>query len=971
SNSGGVVANGISTNKNYTPVTNTLGTNYYYLVATNTIGGCATTSVQTGAIAVINSPSVSDFTGYIVEHNATLADTFFCTNLNVTLPLQVVNISNNNTLNFEYKWFYNTTKLLTGRTLIPEATTNLFTPTKDSAYNYNFSVSIKINGLTGCNIDSVNLVSRKIIVYEAPQVMYNNNANTGDTLCFLSGSTFKTIQATPAYIAGGAKNANITTQWYSNTSPSTNGASTLNGNGANTSVYSPQSIAAGSLYYFAKITNGFSTCNYVGNVSARFLVLDTPAKPQVSTVQSFNLNINDTLKYILPNPLSTNPVYRWYNALTGGSLYTEPFENKLKNDSNYFVTLTQNMHNFVCESYPRKAIKVKIYIPPKPVNAPSIVRAGQNSVNISITPKSEINLDSATSYVIISNPAGVRDSVYTQADIAALTSNAGKIITGLLNKVTYTFTVKAINSAGDTISSSSTSVIPNNDSILNYMSTSFRTISAESGTRENQDYIQLPSMSFSGTPNYTIECWFKLEGANGSPRRLFELSNGGLNAENIAILLDGNNLGVQASFLNGGNTFYVVTLNGAILTNWNHYALTYSNNNWKLYINGVFVTQNTGANPSSTYTTNYIGVPANGDISTLGRFADFRIWKRAKTGLEIYKDFNTKNPSKLIGDSLYYWLTLANKQHERVKSYNINTNTNINTISGYGTNSTPSIIKTYNNAAQWSYDPTSNTGGRLYITVPQQIGNQTIQYSIDNGQTWLISNITNLNPNNTDYQIVLPQTFIRGTVRVRLVGTMPIMDTINLTPYTIQTVPDTVTITSVQLGYKQATINFARPLGWSNGGAPVTKYRVLNNVNNIAVDTNNVPLANSILVTGLTSNTDYRFRMILYNGVGIEEVGASDTSAYSTLVTPLDSAVINNITICDTIANVNFTTTEGGLNYVLNAIPVGGGSTQESIGTTVNGVNIVQVTNLLFGKQYIFTIQIKNSTNTLVSNYTT
>ncbi|MCX8481795.1 MAG: LamG domain-containing protein, partial [Sediminibacterium sp.] len=466
-----------------------------------------------------------------------------------------------------------------------------------------------------------------------------------------------------------------------------------------------------------------------------------------------------------------------YNALTGGSLYTTPFNFKLKNDSNYYVTVTQNTDRFVCESYPRIAIKAKVYIPPTKPNAPTIVRAGQNAVNISITPKSLINTDSATSYVIISNPAGVRDSVYSQADIAALISTKGKVVTGLTNKVSYKFTVRALNSAGDSTSNSSTSsIIPNNDSIKNYMSTSFKSSSVTIGNSANGDYIMLPSTLILDA-NYTIETWFKL--ASNSALNFTRIFNFG----NDYLLLCLFNTSRQLAMRVNGNDVpnaFPGTLPTLSADTWYHLSMVVSNNGTlvTLYVNGVAVFSGpTPGTPINSYISdNYIGRTFANQSTTAGQFEDFRIWKKAKTALEVYQQYNAKLTGVETG--LYYWLPLGNMQHERFKSYNILDNTAIpnaaTSLQSLG-NSNSFISSLTNTSASWYYDNAATpVDRRVFLTHRSYNNGEYTEISTDGGTNWyrssnLPSTIGALATiNSNDEILTFKQTFRNGVIKARI-----------------------------------------------------------------------------------------------------------------------------------------------------------------------------------------------------------
>jgi hypothetical protein len=102
-----------------------------------------------------------------------------------------------------------------------------------------------------------------------PQTTVDSQSTAGQTQC-LNG-TFSSISVT----ASGT--GTLSYQWYSNTSSSTTGGTSLGAaNGAQTSSYTPQAASAGTLYYYCVVTGSCGSASSA--VSGAFVVnvLPTP-----------------------------------------------------------------------------------------------------------------------------------------------------------------------------------------------------------------------------------------------------------------------------------------------------------------------------------------------------------------------------------------------------------------------------------------------------------------------------------------------------------------------------------------------------------------------------------------------------------------------------------------------------------------------------------------------------------------------
>ncbi len=164
--------------------------------------------------------------------------------------------------------------------------------------------------------------------------------------------------------------------------------------------------------------------------------------------------------------------------------------------------------------------------------------------------------------------------------------------------------------------------------------------------------------------------------------------------------------------------------------------------------------------------------------------------------------------------------------------------------------------------------------------------------------------------------------------------------------------PSAPTITNVARGNAQVTVTFNPPS--SNGGSPITSYKVTSNPGGITA----AGAASPITVTGLTNGQSYTFTVqaININGAG----AASAPSAAVTPATVPGAPSIIGVVAGDTIATVNFSAGSNGGSPITSftAIASPGGATVS--GTT----SPIVVTGLTNGQAYTFTVKATNAIGT-------
>jgi hypothetical protein len=221
-------ANGANT-AIYTPQSDVAGTLYYYCEVSGTCGTNVKSNIS-GAFVVRPPTSISS--------QSTNAQTA-CIN-GTFAPLTV---TPGGSAPFTYQWYSNTSANTSGGSSLGSdngAQTASFTPQNTvpgTLYYY-----CVVQGL--CGSAAVSDISEAITVNPGTQISDQSTAT--QTQC-LNG-TFSPISV------AATGTGTIVYQWYSNTSPTTTGATSLgSANGAQTASYIPQATSAGTLYYYCVV----------------------------------------------------------------------------------------------------------------------------------------------------------------------------------------------------------------------------------------------------------------------------------------------------------------------------------------------------------------------------------------------------------------------------------------------------------------------------------------------------------------------------------------------------------------------------------------------------------------------------------------------------------------------------------------------------------------------------------------------
>ncbi len=298
----------------YTPSTNAIGTSYYYCMLT--ANGCTTVSSVSGAVVV----NCAAFTS---QPN----DTDRYVGLNVSNSSLSVVVSASSSIT--YQWYRNAIPQNSGGTSISGANTNSYTPLSNTVSRYYYYCTVSV---AGCSPSITSNVSGAINVQYLPAFFGGNGRGdiartcTDITITAQPSITDQqvAVNGTPQNISITATSSNtITYQWYSNTTASNVGGTSVgSASGGTTNTFTPPTTTTSVKYYYCFLSaNG---CSTLSSVSGAINVSCANFTSQPNTTDQ-NIGLGDTATLLSVSASSSASLsYQWYkNTLpqnTGGTL---------------------------------------------------------------------------------------------------------------------------------------------------------------------------------------------------------------------------------------------------------------------------------------------------------------------------------------------------------------------------------------------------------------------------------------------------------------------------------------------------------------------------------------------------------------------------------------------------------------------------------------------------------------------------
>ncbi len=268
-NTGGTLISG-ATAATYTPSTTTAGTLYYYAIVNGTCG--AATSNTAAIVTNVTSAISSQPSGATYCQNATAS----------ALSVTATGTS------LTYQWYSNVSNSNSAGTLINGATASTYVPTTGSTGTLYYYVVV--TGTCG-NVTS----NTATVIVNVPTSI--STQPIGSTYC---------QNATASALSVSATGTSLTYQWYSNTVDNNTGGSLING--ATTSSYTPSTVNAGTVYYYA-IVNG--TCGSATSATATIMINASTIISSQPAGATYCQSASATALSVAAS--GTNVSYQWYS----------------------------------------------------------------------------------------------------------------------------------------------------------------------------------------------------------------------------------------------------------------------------------------------------------------------------------------------------------------------------------------------------------------------------------------------------------------------------------------------------------------------------------------------------------------------------------------------------------------------------------------------------------------------------------
>ena len=299
STTGGTAITG-ATSATYDPPTAIAGILYYYVIITFPSGGCSevisnTAKVEVVPLITINTPPSPETV--CVGGQATILDVNYTGGAGTA----------------SYQWYSNTSNSATGGTSISGATGSSYTPPVYSlSGTYYYYVEISLSG-SGCGVATSEVYQVEVV--EDPVI---------DTQALIYQELCQDVAAQDlVVIVSGGAGTSYSYQWYSNTTNSSVGGTSITG--ATSSMYTPSTTSVGTMYYYVEVSQTASGCSVLSAISTvQVNALPTVVTQPISSIICEGGTATQLL-VSTANGVGT-PTYQWYvntvDSTTGGTAIT-------------------------------------------------------------------------------------------------------------------------------------------------------------------------------------------------------------------------------------------------------------------------------------------------------------------------------------------------------------------------------------------------------------------------------------------------------------------------------------------------------------------------------------------------------------------------------------------------------------------------------------------------------------------------
>ncbi|MGV2967377.1 S-layer homology domain-containing protein, partial [Paenibacillus sp. AGC30] len=307
STTGGMLINGATSPTYDAPITNA-GTTYYYAIVTNTNNGVngTKTATATSNVAQVTVKALVHATVPTINTQpvgATVDEGASSPTLSVGAT-----VSDGGTLS--YQWYSNATNSTTGGMLINGATSPTYdAPITNAGTTYYYAIVTNTNnGVNGTKTatatSNVAQVTVKALVHATVPTI--NTQPVGATVD--EGASSPTLSVGATVSDGGT----LSYQWYSNETNSTTGGTPINA--ATGSTYAVPTTSAGTIYYYAVVTNtnngvnGTKTATTTSNVAVvaiqpalTYIIENISDQTPAALIQGYASGSQETLTITVKN----------------------------------------------------------------------------------------------------------------------------------------------------------------------------------------------------------------------------------------------------------------------------------------------------------------------------------------------------------------------------------------------------------------------------------------------------------------------------------------------------------------------------------------------------------------------------------------------------------------------------------------------------------------------------------------------